>query len=256
MIRPFFREPFGEGSRRTPISLTPLARVLDAIVRRTLLPRLGYREGLTRMQLWVVHHLISQTPFDIWDLMLCEMEDTLTEGFKGHWQLSYAHWICFLIRSACDLPAEIRAEISDTTTAFPEYDIRQLWASVTREQAPGPGQRQRLEVPETAAKHDETVEGLTEAELADLDAQPADPVEEVTTDSTNEDYQPIPWYRSPRPHDYEAGGSGSASRSDPAMVAILERLTQAQERHEVQMQRQAQDTAAAFAQIQARHDEF
>jgi hypothetical protein len=59
MIRPCFREPFGEGSRRTPASLTPLARVLDAIVRRTLLPRLGYREGLTRMQLWVVHHLIS-----------------------------------------------------------------------------------------------------------------------------------------------------------------------------------------------------
>jgi hypothetical protein len=70
MIRPYFREPFGEGSRHTPASLTPLARVLNAIVRRTLLSRLGYREGLTRMQLWVVHHLISQTPFDIWDLML------------------------------------------------------------------------------------------------------------------------------------------------------------------------------------------
>jgi hypothetical protein len=101
MIRPCFREPFGEGSRRTPASLTFLARVLDAIVRRTLLPRLGYREGLTRMQLWVVHHLISQTPFDIWDLMLCEMKDTLAEGFKGHRQLPYAYWICFIIRSAC-----------------------------------------------------------------------------------------------------------------------------------------------------------
>jgi hypothetical protein len=68
--------------------------------------------------------------------MLCEMEDTLVEGFKGHMQLPYAHWICFIIRSACELPVEIQAEISDTTTAFPEYDIRQLWASVTREQAP------------------------------------------------------------------------------------------------------------------------
>jgi hypothetical protein len=131
LIRPCFRESFGEGSRRTPASLTPLARVLDAIVRQTLLPRLGYREGLTRMQLWVVHHLISQTLFDIRDLMLCEMEDTLAEGFKGHRQLPYAHWICFLIRPACDLSAEIRAEISDTPTAFPEYDIRQLCASIT-----------------------------------------------------------------------------------------------------------------------------
>jgi hypothetical protein len=65
LIRPCFREPFGEGSRRTPASLTPIARVLDAIVRRTLLLRLGYREGLTRMQLWVVHHLISHISFDI-----------------------------------------------------------------------------------------------------------------------------------------------------------------------------------------------
>jgi hypothetical protein len=40
------------------------------------------------------------------------------------------------------------------------------------------------------------------------------------------------------------------------MVAITERLTQAQERQEVQMQRQAQDTAAAFAQIQAHQDKF
>jgi hypothetical protein len=113
--------------------LTPLARVLDAIVRHTLLSRLGYREGLTQMQLWVVHHLLSQTPFDIWDLMLYEMENTLAEGFKGHRQLPYAHWICFIIRSSLELPSEIRVEISDTTTAFLEYDIHQLWASVTRE---------------------------------------------------------------------------------------------------------------------------
>jgi hypothetical protein len=123
---------------------------------------------------------------------------------------------------------------------------------VTREQAPGPGQRQRPEVPETAVEQDKIVEGLAEAELAYLDAQPADLVEDIATDNIDEDYQPIPRYRSPRPHDHEAGGSGSAFHSDPAMVAILERLTQAQERQEVQMQRETQDTATTFAQIQAR----
>jgi hypothetical protein len=56
--------------------------------------------------------------------MISEMEDTLAEGFKGHRQLPYAHWICFIIRSALELPSEISAEISDTTTVFPEYDIR------------------------------------------------------------------------------------------------------------------------------------
>jgi hypothetical protein len=94
-------------------------------------------------------------------------------------------------------------------------------------------------VPETATEQDATVEGLVEAELADLDAQPDDPVENEASDSTDEDYQPIPRYRSPWPHDHEAGGSGLASRSDPAMVAILERLTQTQERQELQIQRQA-----------------
>jgi hypothetical protein len=69
------------------------------------------------------------------------------------------------------------------------------------------------------------MEGLVEAELADLDAQPADLDEDDMTDSTDDDYQPLPRYRSPRSHDHEAGGSGLASRSDPAMVAILERLT-------------------------------
>jgi hypothetical protein len=81
------------------------------------------------------------------------------------------------------------------------------------------------------------MEGLVEAELADVDAQPADLDKDNMTDITDDDYQPLPRYRSPRSHDHEAGGSSSASRSDPAMVAILERLTQAQERQEVQLQR-------------------
>ena len=47
LVRHCFIEPFGEGSSRTPSDLTPTARVLDAIMRRTLLLRMGYREGLT-----------------------------------------------------------------------------------------------------------------------------------------------------------------------------------------------------------------
>ena len=43
-----------------------------------------YREGLTHIQLWLVKSLVQQTVFDIWDVILLEMEDTLTEGFRGH----------------------------------------------------------------------------------------------------------------------------------------------------------------------------
>ena len=83
LVRHCFKEPFGEGSKRNPSDLTPIARVLEAIIRRTLLPRLGYREGLTRLQLWLLNALMQQTVFDIWDLLLSEMEDTVAEGFKG-----------------------------------------------------------------------------------------------------------------------------------------------------------------------------
>jgi len=84
LVRVCFTEPFGEGSSRTPRDLTPIARLLDAIMRRTLLPRMGYHEGLTRIKLWLVNSLVQQIIFDIWDVILLEMEDTLAEGFRGH----------------------------------------------------------------------------------------------------------------------------------------------------------------------------
>ena len=94
-------------------------------MRRSLLPRSGYHEGLTHIQLWLVHHLISQISFDIWDLTLSEMEDTLAEGFKGHCQLPYAQLICFLILQACSrIPPEVMAELTGTTTELPKYDMR------------------------------------------------------------------------------------------------------------------------------------
>ena len=91
LVRHCFTEPFGEGSSRTSSDLTPTARVLDAVMRRTLLPRMGYREGLTRIQLWLLNSLMQQTVFDIWDLLLSEIEDTIAEGFRGHRQLPYVH---------------------------------------------------------------------------------------------------------------------------------------------------------------------
>ena len=84
LIRSCFIEPFGEGSSRTPRDLTPIAQLLEAIMRRTLLSRMGYREGLTHIQLCLVHSVVSQIVFDIWDVMLLEMKDTLAESFRGH----------------------------------------------------------------------------------------------------------------------------------------------------------------------------
>ena len=117
-------------------------------MRRTLLLRGGYHEGLTHIQLWLVHHLISQTVFDIWDVMLLEMVDTLVEGFKGHRQLSYAHWITFLIwKAVSQMSPETVAEWSGATIEFLQHDMRQL---LCHSHGRTPSQPiHRLEVPET-----------------------------------------------------------------------------------------------------------
>ena len=67
-------------------------------------------------------------------------------------------------------------------------------------------------------------------------------VESDPNDSIDDDYQDIPWMP-PRRHDSEASGSGSAPQApqtDPALLAILERMRQDQAR-------QAQETVAALA---------
>ena len=126
LVRHCFKEPFGEGSRRNPCDLTPTAQVLEAIMRRTLLPRIGYKEGLTRIQLWLLNALMQQTVFDVWDLLLSEMDDTIAEGFKGHRQLPYAHWITFIILKAVTVRSpEMVAEYRGATTKFPAYNMAQ-----------------------------------------------------------------------------------------------------------------------------------
>jgi hypothetical protein len=89
--------------------------------------------------------------FDIWDLLLSEMEDPIVEGFRGHRQLPYAHWITFLIHRAVTVrPPEMLAEYSGATTEFPTYNMTQMICHSTPQAPSQP--RRRPEVPETAAQ--------------------------------------------------------------------------------------------------------
>ena len=99
-VAPCFRQPFGEGSSRTVGDLTCPARILNFVLRKTLFPRTGYRDGFTRIQQWLIAHLISKMSFDLWDLIVSKIEDTILESFRGHRQLPYAHWITLLILRA------------------------------------------------------------------------------------------------------------------------------------------------------------
>ena len=83
--------------------------------------------------------------------MLSEMEDTLAEGFRGHRQLPYAHWITFVIRKAVTQKSpETMAEYIGATTEFLPYDLGQM---VRHNCARTPHQPSRHpEVPETLAQ--------------------------------------------------------------------------------------------------------
>ena len=75
-----------------------------------------------------------------------------------------------------------------------------------------------------------------------MDAQQEGMVESDPSDSSDDDYQPIPQMPT-RQHDHEAGSSSlapPAPQTDPALLDILERMRQDQAR-------QAQETAAMFA---------
>ena len=59
--------------------------------------------------------------------MFSEMEDTLAEGFRGHHQLPYAHWITFLLRKAVTQKSpKTLAEWTCATIEFPQYDMSQM----------------------------------------------------------------------------------------------------------------------------------
>ena len=55
------------------------------------------------------------------------MGDTLVESLRGHRQLSYAHWITFLIRKAVTQKSpETLVEYTGATTKFPSYNMTQM----------------------------------------------------------------------------------------------------------------------------------
>ena len=112
---------------------------------------MGYCEGLTHIQLWLLNALMQQSVFDVWDVILSEMEDTLVEGFRGHRQLPYAHWITFLIHKTVIVrPLEILVEYSSATTEFPAYNLTRM---LRHSRTSAPSQPSRCpEVLETVAQ--------------------------------------------------------------------------------------------------------
>jgi hypothetical protein len=82
-VAALFRPPFSDGSRRSPADFTTAAKYLYQLMRRTLLPRMGYREATTHIQLWLLGALISHSEFDVVDFLICGIEDTVLDGLRA-----------------------------------------------------------------------------------------------------------------------------------------------------------------------------
>ncbi|GJN18671.1 hypothetical protein PR202_gb05855 [Eleusine coracana subsp. coracana] len=71
-----FPPPHTPGYERGPARLTAEAKVVRAIVTRTIIPRSGYREEFTLLHQWVVVAILRRQHFDLADLLIGEMEES------------------------------------------------------------------------------------------------------------------------------------------------------------------------------------
>ena len=86
-------------------------------------------------------------------------------------------------------------------------------------------------MPETVAQQDDIIRGIAATKKEEL-AQQEGVVVSDPNDSSDNDYQPVP-RMPPQRHDHEADSSSSAPpapQTNPALLAILERIRQDQAR--------------------------
>jgi hypothetical protein len=210
-VAALFRPPFSDGSRRSPTDFTTAAKCLFELIRRTLLPRMGYREATTHIQLWLLGALVSHSEFDVVDFLICEIEDTVLDGIRARRQLPYAHYLCHIFAQLIR-PPQFQGTLEASRLVFGSY-------------RPAP----EAPVPASALVFDSQAE---DAALRQFDAQ------DTTVDDDDDDDDdfgvppppspPMP----PRSHDHEAGSSSATPAAPPAIdsaiASILQSLTQQQ----------------------------
>jgi len=74
--------------------------------------------------------VLGHTPFDLVNLLICEWEDWITDGFKGKRRIPYAHVICYLLAKTVGF-LEQEMVLRESKNMFPEY------------KPPGPTNRRR-----------------------------------------------------------------------------------------------------------------
>jgi hypothetical protein len=199
-------------------------------MRRTLLPRMGYREATTHIQLWLLGALVSHSEFDVVDFLICEIEDTVLDGMCARRQLPYAHYLCNIFAQLIR-PPQFQGTLEASRLVFGSY------RPTPKDPVPAPAPVFDIQAEDTA--------------LHQFEAQDA----AVDDDDDDDDFgipPPPPPPMPPHSHDHEAGSSSATPAAppaiDPALASILQTLTQQQAHLAAEQTRQA----AAHQQLSKR----
>jgi hypothetical protein len=119
-VATLFRPPFTDGSRRSPADFTLATKFLYEFIRRMLLPRMGYREATTHIQLWLHGALVSHSVFDVVDFLIYEIEDTVLDGIRARRQLPNAHYRCHIFAQLIQ-PPQFQATLEACRLQFGFY---------------------------------------------------------------------------------------------------------------------------------------
>jgi hypothetical protein len=195
-------------------------------MRQTLLPRMGYREATTHIQLWLLGALVSHSEFDVVDFLICEIEDTVLDGLRARRQLPYALYLCHIFAQLI-WPPQFQGTLEASRLVFGSY-------------RPAPEAPVPASTPVFNTQAEDTA-------LHQFEAQDA------VVDDDDDDFGILPLPpMPPRSHDHEAGSSSATPPAppaiDPALASILQTLTQQQAHLAAEQTRQA----AAHQQLSER----
>jgi len=234
-----FQQPFIPGTPRTPDRLTPVAHSVHLALRKSLLYRIGYNEGITALQQWLLLYIMTGRDFDLVDFFICELEDVIMDGMTVHRRHPFAHWICWILAQLSQNAH--MDELAQSRTFFSFYS-----PSAPRDGRRGPrGQRRAQRILDERVLAEGTVtDDPTATEDVSLAAAKAQLPHYLVTDSedSKDDEEYIPTVTVPRgAHDDEAGSSGEARAPAPpvttaqvtqpdSLAAILTRLSDQQDR--------------------------
>jgi hypothetical protein len=190
-------------------------------MRWTLLPRMGYREAATHIQLWLLGALVSHSEFDVVDFLICEIKDTVLDGLRARRQLPYAHYLCHIFAQLI-WPPQFQGTLEASCLIFGLY-------------RPAPEDPVLASAPVIDTKAEDTTFHQFETQGGAAHDDDDDDVSGVPP--------PPPPPMPPRSHDHEAGSSSATPAAppaiDPALAAILQTLTQQQAHLATEQARQA-----------------